>query len=339
MKDQVTTKLQHNMKGNQKASVSSTISRIFTQYRTLSILSIIAVYIIIFSIRYPEIFPTYYNFSAVMLAMAVETIIVIAMTILLISGEIDLSVGWNMALAGIICTHLVVYEKFGIPAAIAITMLISVVMGLFNGIIVAKIGVNSFITTLASGLVFYGLALKISGGSTITHLPKEFNMIGQKVLFFKLQAPVWYALIIVVVFAYLMARSEIFRRYYYIGSNPKAAILSGIDMKKMKIIAFVIASVLSSFAGIVSAARFGNAMVLVGSGMELKAITAAVVGGVSFTGGVGTITGAAAGALFMALLNNGLIIAEVSAYWQQIIVGIVLLIAVITDVILSKKRI
>jgi ribose/xylose/arabinose/galactoside ABC-type transport system permease subunit len=321
---------------NRKEPVSSKLYRLFSQHRTLSILLIIAVYIAIFSIKYTDIFPTFYNFSAVLLALSIETIVVVAMTILLISGEIDLSVGWNMALAGIICTHLIVYEKQSILAAIVITLVISTLMGLLNGWLVAVIGVNSFITTLASGLVYYGLALKISGGSTITHLPDTFNVLGQKE-FLKLQMPVWYAFIIVLVFAYLMTRTSTFKKYYYIGTNAKAAVLSGINVKKLKVMAFVISSLLASFAGIISAARFGNAMALVGQGMELKAITASVVGGVSFTGGVGTIFGAVVGEIFMALLNNGMIIAEVNAYWQQIIVGLVLLAAVVLDVMLVKK--
>lgn len=320
-----------------KNPFSAKIYRYLTQYRTLSLLAIIAVYIVIFSIMYDLSFPTFYNFSAVMLAMSLELIIVIGMAILLICGEIDLSVGYNMSLAGIICTHLVMFEKLSIPAAILITMAISVVMGLFNGFLVAKVGVNSFITTLASGLIYYGFALKLSKGSTITHLPQEFNAIGQKVVA-GFQIPVWYALILFIVFAYLMTRTKAFRQYYYIGANAKAAILSGINVPKMKILAFVISSVLASFSGVISAARFGNAMALVGQGMELKVITASVIGGISFAGGVGTIVGAAVGELFMALLNNGLIIAEVNQFWHQIIIGIVMLFAVITDVVLSRKR-
>lgn len=309
-----------------------------TRYRTLTLISIILVYILIFSIAYSRIFPTFYNLSAVMLAMSIESIIVIGMAILLISGEIDLSVGFNMSLAGIICTHLVVYEKMEILPAFVITMIISIIMGLLVGILVAKIGVNSFITTLAAGLIYFSLALKLSNGSTITHLPAEFNVIGQKVIL-GFQIPVWYALIIFLVFTYLMSKTRVFRQYYYIGANKKAAVLSGIDVGKMKILAFIISSMLASFAGIISAARFGNAMALVGQGMELKAITAAVIGGISFTGGVGTVVGASVGELFMALLNNGLIIAEVNQFWHQIIIGVIMLLAVITDVILARKRV
>lgn len=318
--------------------ITKSLFRIFTQYRNFAIVSLIVVYCIIFSIGYPKIFPTFYNFSAVLLAISIEAIVVIGMAILLITGEIDLSVGFNMSLAGIICGHLIVYEKFGVPLAIIITLLISLIMGLINGILVAKIGVNSFITTLAAGMIYLGFSMVLANGSAVNSLPEDFIVLGQKT-FLNLQMPVWYALILVVVFSYLMAKTKLFRQFYYIGRNKNAALLSGIDMIKLKITAFVISSMLASIAGIISAARFGNAAVLTGQGMELKAITAAVIGGVSFVGGVGTIIGAISGSLFMGLINNGLIIAEVNQYWQQIIVGIIMLIAVITDVLLSRKRV
>lgn len=319
-------------------SISKRIYSLFTQYRNFTLLGIIVIFILVFSILYSKIFPTYYNISAVLLAMSTECIIVIGMAIMLICGEIDLSVGFNMSLAGIICTHLIVHEKQSILIAFALTMIVSVIMGLINGLLVARVGVNSFITTLATGLVYSGVSLILTNGTTITHLPASFNVIGQAT-FFGLQIPVWYAFALVVIFTYLVGRTKAFRQYYYIGSNKKAAALSGINVRKWKIIAFIITSLLASFAGIISAARFGNAAALVGSGMELKVITAAVIGGVSFMGGIGTILGAVLGTIFMALVNNGMIIAEVNQYWQQIIVGLIMLFAVILDVVLSRKRI
>lgn len=318
-------------------AISNKLTKLFTQYRNLALLIIVVVDILIFSFLYPRIFPTYYNLSAVMLAMSIEVIVVIGMTIMLISGEIDLSVGYNLALSGIICAHLISYEKTGLFLAIIITLLVSFIMGLINGILVAKIGVNSFITTLAAGMVYYGLSLVLSKGSSINRLPNEFTILGQKNLL-NLQMPVWYALILIVIFSYLMSRTKLFRQFYYIGNNKKAALMSGINVKKLKIFAFIISSMLASIAGIISAMRFGNASALAGQGMELKAITAAVIGGVSFAGGVGTIIGAVIGSLFMGLINNGFSIAEVSQYWQQIIVGVIMLTAVSLDVILSRKR-
>lgn len=338
MKSEIPADIQKQPVKVKEISLAAKLLTLIKQNRTYLLLTLIILYCIIFTILYADDFLSFYNMGSVMLAMAIEVIVVMGMTLMLIAGEIDLSVGWNMGLSGVICARLIVTNHMGVAPAILITLLIALLIGLFNGFVVAKVGVNSFITTLASGLIFYGLALKLSGGSTITHLPDAFNKIGQAD-FLGIQTPVWYALIIILIFIYLMSRTEFFRRYYFIGINAKAATLSGINTQKMKIIAFVISAVLAGFAGIISASRFGNAATLVGQGMELKAITAAVVGGVSFTGGFGTMVGALVGEIFMALINNGLLIANVSTFLQQIIIGLVLLFAVIMDAVLSRKRI
>ncbi len=332
MKDQVTAKLQHNM-GNQGYSK---LFILLSRYRVAALLAIIAVYAAVFSIIFPGTFPTYSNFSKVLMSMSVEAFIVVAMTILLISGEIDLSLGPNMALGGIICGYLIKFAGMNVVAAAAITLVVSVALGLVNGFIVAKIGVNSFITTLATGLIFQGVAVWLAGPG-LTDFPPYFQAFGRQMLLF-LQMPVWYVFVIIALFTYFMSNTRYFRQYYYIGGNVKAAILSGINMPRMKIVAYVLASLLATFGGIVSAARFNSAMTAVGSGVELRAITAAVIGGVSFTGGSGSMIGAAVGALFIALLNNGLVIAGVAPCWQNVVTGAILILAIVADIVLTKKK-
>ncbi len=294
------------------------------------------IYSIIFSFLYPYTFPTYGNFAAILINMAIDLVVVIAMSIILISGEIDLSLGSNMALSGVLCGYLIKYLGVSIPLAILITFAIAVLIGLINGVIIAKIGVTSFIATLATSLIYKGIAVRLAGPG-ISDLPLNFNALGQE-MFLKLQLPVWYSLVILIIFSYCMSRTRFFRQYYYIGGNVKAAILSGMNIPKMKIIAFILSSCLACFAGIISAARYGNAMCTVGTGIEMSVITAAVIGGVSFSGGAGTIFGAAVGALFMALLNNALIIANVDAYWQNVVTGIILVLAVIFDIVVSRRK-
>jgi ribose transport system permease protein len=203
------------------------------------------------------------------------------------------------------------------------------------GVIVAYLQVNSFITTLAAGLCYYGVMFNLAGGRSVSRLGPDLTGIGMD-SFLGLQLPVWYAAGIVVIFLYLMGRTRLFRQYHYIGLNKDVALLSGMPVARMKVAAFVISSLLASFAGIVSAARYANAVLLVGQGMELKAITAAMVGGVSFTGGIGTMAGALLGESFIALINNGMIIANVNAFWQPIMIGVILLGAVILDVTFKR---
>ena len=309
--------------------------KLMSEYRVITIVVIIFLYILIFGIAFRDYYITYANLSAILLNMSIEVIVVIAMSILLISGEFDLSLGATMSLSGVLCGYMI---KLGLNVvlAILITLAVCIINGLINGTIIAKIGVNSFMATLATGMAYRGIALIIAG-TGITGLPENFTVIGQRVLF-GLQLPVWFSFIIIGIFIYLVSRTRIFRQYYYIGGNLKAAQLSGINVSKMKIIAFIIAALLAGYAGIMSAARLGNAMHETGSAIIFKAFAAAVIGGVSIKGGVGSVGGAVLGLLFLTLLNNGLIVANVNAYWQSFVLGIVLVAAVIFDVFLSMKR-
>lgn len=319
-----------------KRSIRKDSLNFISEHRTIAMVGLIAVFIIVFGSIFSKSFLTFDNFSSVLLNMSLETMIVIAMTILLISGEFDLSLGSTMVLAGILCG---LFIKSGVAIAVAmlIGFIVSLISGVINGFLVSNVGVNSFIATLATGMVYKGIAIRLAGPG-FTDFPVSYNAIGQKI-FLGLQLPVWYMIILAVIFSYFMSRTRFFRQYYYVGGNIKAAALSGINIQKVKIIGFTIAAGLSGLAGMVSASRYGSAMVGVGTGVELRAITASVIGGVSIGGGVGTMFGAIIGALFIALVKNGLIIANVDAYWQQIVEGIILVLAVTLDVTLTKKRI
>lgn len=330
------SKLESNIKtGHQKFSYSKLLV-LLSEYRVAALLAVIAIYIVVFGILYPKTFMNYDNFSKVLMSMSGEAFIVVAMTIVLIGGEIDLSLGSNMALSGIICGYLIKFQHMNVIAAVVITLILSIILGLINGFVIAKVGVNSFITTLATGLIFQGAAVWLAGPG-LTDFPVYFQAFGQK-MFMGFQMPVWYMIVAIAIFTYLMSNTRFFRQYYYIGGNKKAAILSGINMGKMKMLAFVFAALLASASGIISSARFNSAMTAVGGGSELRAVTAAVIGGVSFTGGIGTMIGAAVGALFISLLNNGLVIAGIAPYWQNVATGVVLILAIVIDILVVKRK-
>ena len=191
------------------------------------------------------------------------------------------------------------------------------------------------IQTLAMMGIVRGLALMLSGAG-IQNFPYQFIYIGQSKLF-SVQAPVWCMIFIVLLFSFLVRRTVFFRRYYFIGSNERAAKLSGIRVEKMKIWAFVLSATLAGIAGILLSSRLGAALATSGRGLELRVITAVILGGASLAGGFGKIWGAFLGALFMALINNLLIIGRVSGYWQEIILGLILIIAVGLDQWLLRK--
>jgi len=144
--------------------------------------------------------------------------------------------------------------------------------------------------------------------------------------------------LLVIIFSYLLIQNRFFRKYYFIGGNEYSAKLSGIDIEKMRLIAYVICSIIAGFVGIIFAARMETALITSGGGLELRVITAVVLGGASLEGGRGSILGAALGLIFMSLLNNVIIIAHLSAFVFPIIIGLVLLLAVILDQLMQKRR-
>jgi ribose transport system permease protein len=227
------------------------------------------------------------------------------------------------------------YHDVNFVVAILAGLAGALLIGFANGWLIAKAGINPMIQTLAMMGIVRGFALMLSGAG-IQNFPYNFIYIGQSKLL-KLQAPVWYMIAIVVLFSWLVRKTAFFRRYYYIGGNERAARLSGIQVEKMKIWAFVISAFLAGVAGILLSSRLGAALSTSGRGLELRVITAVILGGASLSGGYGKIWGAFLGALFMALLNNMLIISRVSGYWQEVILGIILIAAVGLDQLLLKK--
>lgn len=217
-----------------------------------------------------------------------------------------------------------------------IGMLIGGAAGLFNGFIISVVGINAFVTTLASLSLFRGLTLIVTRGQNITSLGVDFNAIGQG-KFLGIQAPIWYAVILVIIGDILMRHSRFFRQNYYIGGNEKAAKLSGINVVKIKILNYIIVGVLAGFAGVVATARMGTASVQQGTGLELRVITAVIIGGASLQGGEGSVLGAFLGSLLMALITNALTLLGVDIYWQTFVVGGTLLVAVLIDQ-LGKRR-
>jgi ribose transport system permease protein len=305
------------------------------QDRVVSLGAAILLLCIALSFIYPAQFATVENFSQLLLNLSIDTIVAVGMMILMISGMFDLSVGSVVAFSGGMAGYLMYYHDVHFLMAIAAGLAGSLLIGFVNGWLIAKVGINPMIQTLAMMGIVRGLALMLSGAG-IQNFPYNFIYIGQSRLL-KLQAPVWYMLVIVILFAWLVRKTVFFRRYFYIGGNERAARLSGIHVEKMKIWAFVLSAFLAGVAGILLASRMGAALSTSGRGLELRVITAVILGGASLSGGYGKIWGAFLGALFMAVLNNMLIISRVSGYWQEVILGIILIAAVGLDQLLLKK--
>jgi ribose transport system permease protein len=304
-------------------------NRIYTLSLTIVALCVVMAFM------YPKQFPTVENFSQIMLNLSLDTIVAVGMMLLMIAGMFDLSVGSIVAFSGGLAGYLMYYHDVNFLLAIAAGLSGSLLIGYINGYLIAKIGINPMIQTLAMMGIVRGFALMLSGAG-LQNFPYEYNYIGQ-VKLLGLQSPIWYMLTIVLIFSYLAKNTAFFRRYYFIGGNEKAAFLSGIDISKMTIWAFVIVAGLSGIAGILLSSRLGAALSTSGRGMELRVITAVILGGASLSGGQGKIWGAFLGAAFMGIVGNILILTRVSGYWQEVILGLILILAVGLDQILQRR--
>lgn len=276
------------------------------------------------------------NIKAILLGLSVEATIAAGMTVLLVSGGLDMSVGSTMAFSGVVVTMLM---KAGVPVlpAVVLGLLSGAVVGLVNGSIVATWRVNPFIVTLGMLSIVRGLVLLMAQGVTIIDLPDAFTMIGQGEIL-GIQFPIVFTILLVIVGDTFLRRSRFFRQSYYIGGNEKAAVMTGIKVNRVKIINYVITGILAAVAGIFFTARLAAASVTIGVGLELKVITAAVIGGASLSGGEGTIAGAFLGSLLMATLINSLNLLGIDVYWQNVFTGLILVFAVVLDKVLKQRR-
>ena len=306
--------------------------KIYTQ-RSLSLILLIFLIILVFSFLLNNFF-TFGNLSITLLALSSKVIIGIGITFILVSGLVDLSIGSTFGLCGAITAFLII-RNIPIFFAVIIGLCTGAFIGLLNGLIVEKLHVNSIIATLAMLGIVRGVVVFIAE-QPIAFLPQQFTVIGQKVIL-GLQSPIWIMLILMVIFSPLLTKHRFFRQFYFIGSNPKAALLSGIRVSRLRIINFIIVGIFAGAAGIVYTARVGSATAVSGSGLELKVIAAAIIGGCSLSGGEGTILGTFLGVVLMELILDVLVFAKVSTYWQDIITGLVLIFAVSIDYFIKSE--
>lgn len=303
--------------------------------REFIMLLVIIVFAIIMALASP-IFITWLNLEAILMALSVEATIAIGMVILLISGGLDLSVGSTLALVGVV-TGLVLTAGIGATPAIFVGLLAALGVGLVNGILIAKLKINPFITTLGTMITVRGLVLILAKGRAILNLPDSFTVIGQGGQY-GIQYPIFVLLFLVIGGDLLLRYSRFFRQSYYIGGNEDAARLSGINVDLVKIFYYCLAAVLAGVAGLMLTARFGSASLTVGTGVELRVITACIIGGASLSGGEGSVLGAFLGALFMGMLASALNLLGVDVYYQSFFTGLILILAVVFSVLNERRK-
>lgn len=304
------------------------LSRIATD-RPLLLIILIAALIAVMAVLRPSTFLSTGNAAVVLLDTAQTGILACGMMVLMISGMFDLSIGGILAFSGIMAGLAV--KQLGwppVPAFLA-GCAWGGLLGIVNGTLVTRFKINALIATLATLSIYRG-GLQLVSGAGVTNIGNGYTVFGQTQLF-GIYSPFWFMAVIVLLFGFLVGRTRYFRQAYYIGGNPRAAKLSGINVDRTVFSFFVIMGLLAGLAGALLASRLNTAVVLAGQGVELKVITAVVLGGASLAGGAGTILGAFLGVLLMALLQNAMIVAGINPFWQLIVVGIVLLMSVGLD--------
>jgi len=314
--------------------LSNTIKKI-TGVKELQLFYFIVLSSIILSF-FNNSFLGYGNIHSLFLGASFEAIMVIGMTLLLISGEIDLSIGSIAGFSGV-AVGMALERGASVPLAIVVGLLSGVIIGFMNGLLVAKMKVNSLIATLAMQMIIRGLIYVLTKGVGKPTFPENYNVIGRFMLFERIQLPIVISILIVIIFAILFAKSSWFRQFYFIGGNAEAAKYSGIRVERMKIFAFTFMGLMASLSGVLLAARMGGAIPTQGQSMEMNVITAAVIGGASTTGGVGSISSSYMGVIIMAIVVNAFNILGVDIYWQRTITGLILLLAVLGDLLRRRK--
>ncbi len=278
--------------------------------------------------------------------ISVNICISVGMTLIVLTAGIDLSVGSVLALCGAITAGLLkngikmpsadLFIGFTLLGALLAGIIAGPLLGLFNGFVITKFKVPPFVGTLAMLTIARGLTMLWTQGHPISNLGSSFAVIGTGWLL-GIPVPVWIAGWVVLIAVFITRQTRLGRYIYAIGGNENAAILSGISINKVKLIVYSIAGALAAVGGIMVTSRLDSAQPNAGTGYELDAIAAVVIGGTSLSGGKGSIGGTVMGAVIIGVLNNGLVLLNVSPFWQQVVKGAVILIAVIIDKGGNKK--
>ena len=282
-------------------------------------------------------FLTLQNLSSVCRQTAVITIIALGMTIIMISGGIDLSVGSVMAFAGICGTQLL-ESRQSLVASVAGAMLAGAAWGLLNSALITLLKVSPFIATLGTMGAARGVTLVITNGMPVVNLPASFGRLGDGNIFRIVPVPLAILVALALLTGFILKYTRMGRYAYAIGSNVEAARYAGVPIRRYLIAIYTFGGALTGLAGMIEASRLVTGQPTAGYGYELSVIAAVVIGGASLSGGEGTVAGTIAGAFLMGLISNGSNLLGVSPFWQQVVIGSVIVLAVAVDELRKRRR-
>ncbi|NLF26947.1 MAG: ABC transporter permease [Clostridiales bacterium] len=277
------------------------------------------------------------NIMSVVRQFSFYAIMATGMLLVIVTGGIDLSVGSVFAFSGIISCMAI--TKWDVPVfpSVLLGMLAGAAFGYVNGTLITRLKLPPFIATLGTMSIARGLSYGITGGYPIGSLPDSFKFIGLGSVVV-IPTPIVLMVILALLFSFFLRKTVTGRWVYAIGGNEEAARISGVRVDRTKRLVYALCGLMAAIAGIATAARLGVGQSTAGIGYEMDAIAAVIIGGASVNGGVGTVMGPVLGAAIMGVLRNGLVLLNVSAYWQQAVLGVVIVVAVSIDKMRSDRR-
>ena len=302
----------------------------FLQKPESGVMLILIVFYIVVTCVNPRFLSTK-NVLIVLHASGFTLLSVTGMSLILIIGGLDLSIGSVYALAAVTSSLLMTQTGLPVWICIIVGLQLGALIGTLNGLLIVYIKIPPMIATLGTQYIARGAVTVLTHGTPIYPLPDSFVRIEEIRIFGFVPVVVPIAIVVAIVFHFILSKTVFGRSVYAIGGNGEAARISGISINKTKMSTYIIMGVLAATAGILTASRLGSAEPSTGTALEMKVICGAVIGGVSVAGGMGTILGAALGALFMESLTNALTVMRISVYWQNVVFGTVLVLSVMMD--------
>ncbi len=318
-----------------KNSIGMENKRKHFSFGNYGIFIVFAVLFVSFSIATPS-FLTLGNLVNVTRQVSMIGIASVGMMFVMIAGGIDLSVGSLLSFVNVFCAYLMVNMNVNPFIAVSLALLIAAVGGWTNGLVITQLKVPPLISTMAFMEIWSGIAFLISKGMPLYGLPEEYLVLGQGYVG-PIPVPVIVMICFIVLGAFLLSKTYFGRYFFAVGGNEEAAQLSGINVKQIKRLVYILCSVFTAAAGAIMLSRLNSGQATTGSGFEFQVITAVVLGGVSISGGIGKISHVVVGVLIMGVLLNGLVLLNINEYIQRIVQGVVLIAAVGFDC-LSRKE-
>lgn len=275
-------------------------------------------------------FLTVSNWTIIVTQVSINALLAFGVTFVIITGGIDLSLGSIVAVSGIVAAMMAHPDTYPVIVPIVAGLLAGVFVGAFNGFVITKSKIAPFIVTLGTMTIGRGLALILSKGRPISNLSDSFNFIGGGNIF-GIPFPIIVLVVAFVTCAIILKKTILGRYIYAVGGNEQAAKAAGINVNQIKMAVYSICGLLSGLAGILLTSRITTGQPNAGAGFELDAIAAAIIGGTSTSGGTGTMTGTLIGALLIGVISNGLDLLNVTSYYQQVVMGVIIIGAVVLD--------